>query len=118
MGAGKLQRKLTVQEKTTVADGAGGFTKTWATYVERFAEVIAVGGRENVEAGEMQTRQSYIGIVRRDDTVEGITSAMRLQMDGVTFKIHSVRRGRPNGTDFRKWVTIGFDHDFGENTAA
>ncbi|MHB8110500.1 MAG: phage head closure protein [Syntrophorhabdaceae bacterium] len=52
MRIGELNKRVSLQYSTRVADGAGGFTVTWATAAEIYAAVWPVSAKETIEAGQ------------------------------------------------------------------
>lgn len=87
MRAGRLNRKVVVQQKTATTDTYGGPSYSWATYATLWAGVYPARGREIIaamaERGEMLTK-----FVCR--YVAGITEDMRLSFDGKYYNIVSV----------------------------
>jgi len=50
MQIGDLRHSVTIQYPTRVADGAGGFTVTWATAAEVYAAIWPISAKETVQA--------------------------------------------------------------------
>lgn len=59
-----LNRKLVLEAPQKVADGAGGYTESWAVLGTHWAEVRSRGGRERAEAGVPVSSVSYKIVVR------------------------------------------------------
>jgi SPP1 family predicted phage head-tail adaptor len=92
--AGALRDRVTVQQKSTTADGQGGRSTTWATLATVFAQVLAMSARERLAQASIGALQAYTVIVRyRAD----ITPAMRISWtpyratSAKTLEIHSVQ---------------------------
>ena len=64
MSAPRLNRSLVLEAATQVADGAGGFTRTWAPLGVLWAELKAGTGREVGAAGTPLARVPYRITVR------------------------------------------------------
>lgn len=74
-GAGALRDRLTVQQKSTVADGRGGRAVTWAALATVWAAIAAVGAGETIQAAALGATQSHVVSIRyRTD----ITPLMRV----------------------------------------
>lgn len=74
--AGRLRDRITIRRAADVADGKGGFTRSWSTVAANIAaEVVNQGGREAVIASSLQGVSSYKitirlrGDVRTDDQI-------------------------------------------------
>jgi SPP1 family predicted phage head-tail adaptor len=50
MGAGALNKYITLQYPTKVSDGMGGFTLTWSDLVSCFAAIWPVSANEQVQS--------------------------------------------------------------------
>ncbi|MEM1266539.1 MAG: head-tail adaptor protein [Pseudomonadota bacterium] len=59
-----LNRRLMLEERVTLPDGAGGFEVTWTALGSLWADVDARAGREGVVAGQDHTRQKVRITVR------------------------------------------------------
>lgn len=114
MAIGRMQHRITLQRKTRASDGAGGSTVTWADLGDRWAEVKPVRGREGLDAGITQMRQTYLVIVRKDSVTEAVTAADRVIFDSDNYNILTVRRGIPNGMEQRAYMTFEVETEIGE----
>jgi SPP1 family predicted phage head-tail adaptor len=76
MQAGKLNCRVTVQQKTLVQDSSGSWTETWTDLFEVWAEIKPYSGREYQLGGETQ---STVNSTVRIRFMKGITSAMRFK---------------------------------------
>ncbi|MDU9003894.1 phage head closure protein [Sedimentitalea todarodis] len=59
-----LNRKLVLETPRRVPDGAGGYTQSWESLGELWAEVRSRTGRERAEAGVTVSSVSYRIVVR------------------------------------------------------
>ncbi len=59
-----LSRKLILEAPDRVADGAGGYSESWAAIGTLWAEVTTRSGREATGAGTNLTQTSYRIVVR------------------------------------------------------
>jgi SPP1 family predicted phage head-tail adaptor len=91
--AGELRDRVTIQSKTTVADGQGGRTTTWGTLDTVWARVSPVRTAERLQAAAIGALQAYQVTIRsRSD----VTTAMRLSWtpfragSAKTLEIHGV----------------------------
>lgn len=73
---GLLRTPVTFQRKTRTADGAGGFTETWATLRNARAHVVALSGferltadRVNAETKERIVCRYFAGLLPEDRVV-------------------------------------------------
>jgi len=75
MTAGKLRTLVTFQRKTLAADGAGGFTETWATLRVTRAHVVGLSGFERLMTDRINAETKdrivcrYFAGLRPDDRV-------------------------------------------------
>ena len=60
----RLNRRLTLEERQRLGDGAGGFTEHWQAKGVLWAEVIARSGRAGQQAGAPLSDTSYRITVR------------------------------------------------------
>lgn len=84
---GELRERVTIQEATTVSDGAGGQTVTWADVYTVWAKVQPVRGREEDRLGRLATVETYLVIVR---FAVAVTSLSRLVWRGKVLNVRSV----------------------------
>ncbi|MDZ7809199.1 MAG: phage head closure protein [Arhodomonas sp.] len=73
--AGKLNKRVALQEPSRVADGRGGYTTTWSTVATVWAQVHPLSPDERVAAAQMQAQLTHRVTIRYRD---GITAAMRV----------------------------------------
>lgn len=89
MRAGQIKRRVTIQKPVTTTDGEGTESIAWVPVVTTWAEVIWLGGRERLEAEQLQNpRTLQVTIRSRPDVA--ITAAMRLQYGSRIFEIEAV----------------------------
>jgi SPP1 family predicted phage head-tail adaptor len=97
--AGDMRERVVVQSMTTVADGGGGLTETWATFQTLWARVAPVSGREVEASGRLTSVETYLIYIRyRTDILTG----MRIIWNGKTLNIRSV----DNRDEHREFLTM------------
>lgn len=86
-----LPSTCTIQRKTSVSDGGGGTTETWASYAEDVAcRVAPAGGGETGTAGDrINDETTHIVTL---PALADITEADRLVIDGQTYEATAVRK--------------------------
>lgn len=91
MKPGKLDKRITLQAESRVADAAGGVALTWAnisTNPTVWANVRALSGRERVGADRVEAEAGYLFTIRnRSD----ITEKNVIVWNSRTFNIKFVR---------------------------
>lgn len=86
MTAGKYRERISVEQKADPRDAAG--TRSgWSEFVSRRAEVVALSGREGVQARQVQGNVQYLITIRADAVTKAITPAMRVVWNGKTLGI-------------------------------
>jgi SPP1 family predicted phage head-tail adaptor len=75
MRAGELRHYITIQQKTLVADGLGGFTETWTTFKQVYAAIYPVRANELFELKQVQLNTTHRVRIRYMDKV---TADMRI----------------------------------------
>lgn len=95
--AGKLDRRVTIQERTVARDAAGGETVTWVDRATVWAAKVDVTGRELLMASQMvETAQARFRIRYRSD----VEQTDRVVYDGVAYDIqHKAEIGRREGLE-------------------
>lgn len=89
--AGDLDRRITIQQATSVADAFGEPIETWSDLATVWAEVVPLGGREFFEARQVNAEQTARFRIRyRAD----ITREMRVLYDGKTYGIEAAEEDR------------------------
>lgn len=89
---GELRRRVTIMAADDVADGAGGFVRTWTAIAEAFARIKARRRRETVDDGRQVGIVTHIVTMRRRGDVAG---DMRLVADGVSYRVLAVEDADP-----------------------
>jgi SPP1 family predicted phage head-tail adaptor len=84
---GDLKKRITLQSKTNVADGLGGFTSTWGDEVSLWAAIWPVSASEQVQA--MQTVMTITHRIRIRYW-SGIHSSWRIKFGDRYFAIVSI----------------------------
>lgn len=85
--AGKLDRRITIQQRSTSKDTFGQESVTWSDRLSCWAKIEPLSGRE------LELGQAVASEVSHRVTVlyrAGITSAMRVLYQGRYFDIHGV----------------------------
>jgi SPP1 family predicted phage head-tail adaptor len=84
---GKLDRKITIQNRTTSTNALGEKTDTWATYATMWANFRTMGGKEG--QGERQEVAELTNEFRIRYIPE-IVPDMRILFEGTYYDIQSV----------------------------
>jgi len=87
MMAGKLNKPIVIQSKTTTTDSYGGPVTSWTTFASTWAEVKPMRGRELIAA---QAAHSEVTTRFYTRYVAGIVPSMRIVYGGNVFNIFSV----------------------------
>ncbi|OPX99508.1 MAG: Phage head-tail joining protein [Syntrophorhabdus sp. PtaB.Bin047] len=99
MRIGDLNKRISLEYPTNVADGMGGFTVTWAEAFSCYAAVWPVSAKETAQAmAETMTISHRIRIRYRD----GIRSSWRLKLGNRYFNIVSII----NPNEAGRWLDI------------
>lgn len=85
--ASLLRHRITIEQPVLVADGQGGYTKSWSPFAMVWARMIPASGSENRNTQQLASEVNYRATVRYRD---GITSAMRINWNGRLFNIRTV----------------------------
>lgn len=85
--ASLLRHRVTIEQPVLVADGQGGYTKSWSTFATVWARMIPASGSENASTGQQVSEINYRVTIR---PLAGVTNAMRLNWGGRVFNIRSV----------------------------
>ncbi|KAB2849262.1 MAG: phage head closure protein [Hyphomicrobiaceae bacterium] len=72
--AGRLRRRLSLQEASRVTDAGGGSAESWGTVAILWGEVRPVSGREGASQHQLQGRVSHEIVIRHRP---GVAPAMR-----------------------------------------
>jgi len=82
-----LRHKVTVERKTRVSDGAGGFEDDWEEVVTLWASIDRVRGGEHYAAGQVTAKATHKFLMRYHSA---ITADMRFSFSGKTYNIRSI----------------------------
>lgn len=88
-GAGKLNRQITIQQRTQGKDAEGGITDTWSDFATVWAKVAHLSGNERratQSGGQMLEARTEFTI----RYLSGITNAMRVLYEGKHYNIRHV----------------------------
>jgi len=91
--AGKLKSRIAIQQRASVADGAGGFTDGWATIAQPFAWWKVLTGAERWQAMRISPQKRVRAIIRFKGSAEGnplYSSNERVTYRGFTYAIEAV----------------------------
>lgn len=107
MDAGQLDQRVTIQSFTQAGDGGGGGPKTWTTIATVWAKVTPMGGKERLQAAQLESPANYhVTIRRRTD----ITAAKRILWQGKALNI------RFDGFNNPRELYMTFDAEMGVQT--
>jgi SPP1 family predicted phage head-tail adaptor len=92
MQAGKLDRRILIENKTSTRNSVGGNVETWSTLAERWASHRELGAKAAISGNE-KDRLFYgegdtIFVIRYDDLVD---ANMRITYNGKIYAIEAVR---------------------------
>lgn len=102
IGAGDLDRRITIQRASVVKNGFGESVETWSDLVSVWAQFRAVSDGEKWRAGLVESREIARFIVRWSTTLAGVTSKDRLTFDGRSWGITGIKEVG----DRRRWLEI------------
>lgn len=94
VGAGSLKERITIQQKTTTADGQGGRSTAWGTLATVWASVVPLTMGEKLQAAAIGSTLAYTVTVRyREDITPAMRIAWRpfLSETAKTLEIHGVQ---------------------------
>jgi len=84
---GKMRNYITYEEATQATDGEGGYTKTWATVKQIWAQITPMKDTRKLEAAAVKFVGAFTFRFRYDTDIQ---PAGRFTYEGVTYTIHSV----------------------------
>ena len=87
MRAGRLRHLVTIQQPTEVQDTTGQAVKSWGTYVQAWASVEPLSGREFLDAQQINAETKVRIRIR---SVSGITEKMRVSWDSRVYNINAI----------------------------
>lgn len=82
-----LRHKVTVEERTRVADGAGGFEEGWQEVVTLWASIDPVRASERYAAGQMAATATHKIVMRYHSAIK---APMRFSWNGKHFNIRAI----------------------------
>lgn len=86
MNIGKMRHRITIEQKTRVPDGAGGYTESWLPFAAVWAAVDPISGKEYFEAQQIQSAVTHKIRIRYRS---GIIPSMRVNFKGRIFAMTS-----------------------------
>lgn len=95
IGAGHLDRRVTLEKPTATPDGMGGTEAGWETVAEVGAGFRYLRGTEAVMAGRLQGRLTAVVTIKRSPTTAAVTTDWRLS-EGTPATIWNVRSVIPS----------------------
>jgi len=101
-----MQSRVTIQTPTRTANSYGEPIETFSTFCIRWAEMIAVTGREVFTGSQEVNDYPVVFKLRYDDTTKSITEKMRISYDSKYYDIEAV----VNYNDLNKEI-----HIYGKN---
>jgi SPP1 family predicted phage head-tail adaptor len=90
MPAGRLNKRVAFQRAVKVADGGGGSTTTWETFLTVWGGFFPERTRERLEAGRLESAVAGRLTVRSSDDTRALTTAHRVVIDGYAHQIHAI----------------------------
>ena len=96
MRAGRLDRRITIEQPTAAVNTFGEPVQTWADLATVWASVRAKSGREFFAGGEQATADTVFRIRYRSD----VTRVMRISYGGAVYDITAIAEiGRREGLE-------------------
>lgn len=87
MLAGKLDRKITIQERTLTQNATGEAETAWSTFTEAWAQKLDMAGREYFTAQQVN---SEITTKFKTRHIDGLNMEMRISYDGLIYDIINI----------------------------
>lgn len=90
---GRMDRRITIERKTRVSDGMGGYTESWGELATVWAEIRPLGAREVWDAMRVSAETRFRVRIRWRGDSNGApyyTSADRVIWQGRTYGIEQV----------------------------
>jgi len=82
--ASRLKKRLIIEQRTEVSDGAGGFTLTWSTFARVWGEIKPFSAKERFFAGKIDNPITHKITIRK---LENMDDDMRIKFESRIFKI-------------------------------
>lgn len=105
MRAGRLNKRIVIEQKTTVDDDFGQPIETWSTFATVWASVEYQSGKEGFTADQLQAELITRFRIRY---LANVTALMRVKFSGVVYDIQSVMN--TNERD-REMLILAKTHD-------
>lgn len=86
---GDLRHFVALQQQTTVADGLGGRTVTWATEASFWARVKPVSAGQRMYGQRLEENISHVITARYNSSLD-LSIGKRIRFDSRDFHIHGV----------------------------
>lgn len=87
IGAGKLNKRVMIQELTTSIDAGGGADESWTTYETVWANVKPITGKTLYYAQQIESTVDHEIRIRY---LSGVKTDMRVTVDSRTFEIKNI----------------------------
>jgi len=101
MKAGRLNRRITIQQPTESQGATGQAVPSWSTFREVWAEVRQRPGKETFDADQIVAKTDTVFRIRY---LAGLTRKMRVSYGGDYYDIHAIAEiGFKEGHDI--WAT-------------
>lgn len=91
---GELDQYIKIQRESKVSDGYGGSTISWVDYMDLWAHVRPLSGREVTDFNRVNAEARYLFVVRYPSDIQDND---RIEWDGEYFNIRV--RKQPKGRD-------------------
>lgn len=104
MRAGKLDRRVTIQNLTETQDKSGDPVQSWADQVEVWAAVIPLRGDEPFEGSQTLSKSVTKFRIRHSSDIT-ITNKHRLVLDSTNYDIIHIAQKGTRGIEY--WEIMG-----------
>lgn len=90
MAAGPLRDRIAFKQKVETADGQGGYSAAWVTQFTVWGSFRPMRGREQMEAGRLESSVEGVMRVRSSPTTRQIEADWIAVLDSVDYNIRWV----------------------------
>ena len=90
-GAGRLDRRITIERYTATQDAFGGDVETWAELAIVSAQYMPVSDAERISANQVNATSMARFVVRSSTVTRSVNPKDRMQFDGRAWDIHGVK---------------------------